>query len=141
MPWSKSSGEGASSRVEQSDGVWPSAIWSPAADVLLTDETVVVRVELAGVACGDVRVRSTSRELIVSGLRHEPAGARPRRIDRMEIGFGPFARSIPLPESVQPEEAEARLSDGLLEVVLPLAEPTEPPQGLVLSIVVVGHDA
>ncbi len=140
MPWTSGRSEGAQSHIEQIETVWPSSAWSPSADVLVTEETVLVRVELAGIAPGDVRVRATRREVMVWGLRREPGGTpRPRRIDRMEICHGPFARTIALPEPVRPEEAEARLADGLLEIVLPLAESSEPAPDLVLTIVVVGQ--
>jgi HSP20 family protein len=82
---------------------------------------VVVRVELAGTEPRDIHVRATDSQLIVGGARRDPTGSRPRRIDRMEIAFGPFERIIPLPALVVAENARASLRGGLLEVVLPLA--------------------
>ncbi len=71
---------------------------------------------------GEIRVQTTAHELTVSGVRRDPLGPRPRRIDRMEIAFGPFERVIPLPVPVLADAARACLDKGLLEVVLPLAE-------------------
>lgn len=106
--------------------LWGVPLWVPPADVLRTQDEVIVRVELAGAAPGDLRLRATDRELSLTGSRREPSGPRPVRIDRMEIAFGPFERTIPLPAPVHPESATARLADGLLEVVLPLADPPTP---------------
>lgn len=117
---------------------WGMALWVPPADVLVTDDDVIVRIELAGTAPGDVRLRASEGELIVAGIRREPRGDPPRRIERMEIAFGPFERAIPLPLPVRPEAAEARLLDGLLEVSMPVAEPRPPASRghLILTIVV-----
>lgn len=98
------------------------AVWCPPTDVFRTDDAVVVRLELPGVRVEDVQVRISGGELIVWGHRRPPVGPRPRRIDRMEIAFGPFERLVPLPEPVVADSAHAELGDGLLEVILPLAE-------------------
>jgi HSP20 family protein len=128
---------GAARRVEQAEEPsWSTAIWTPPTDVLVADDVVIVRIELAGIGPRDVQVRATAEELFVLGYRREPPGPRPQRIDRMEIAFGPFERTIPLPAPVVPDAAQARLADGLLEVVLPLAEPHRPAAsgGMVLVI-------
>jgi HSP20 family protein len=124
-------------RVEQAEpSSWSMAAWTPPTDVIVGDDEVVVRVELAGTRPEDLEVRASPTELVVAGVRREPAGPRPRRIDRMEIAFGPFDRSIPLPAPVLPEMARARLADGLLEVALPLAEPHRPaPRGGMIVII------
>jgi HSP20 family protein len=96
-------------------------LWEPPTDVLVTDEAVIVRLELAGTAPGDIKVRAAAGEVIISGLRRDPLGPARRRIDRMEIAFGPFERIVPLPCPVGAERAYARLADGLLEISLPLA--------------------
>lgn len=123
--WPKSGqGIGADSSLEPVSTVRTSAglpVWTPPTDVLLADDGVVVRVELAGTEARDIQVRASDSELIVSGSRRDPIGTRPRRIDRMEIAFGPFERVIPLPALVVAENARAHLRGGLLEVILPLA--------------------
>lgn len=126
------------SEADPLEGVsWGVALWVPPADVVRTEDEVIVRLELAGTAPGDVRVRATEHELSVAGLRREPPGPRARRIDRMEIAFGPFERTIALPAPVRPEAASARLADGLLEVILPLADPPHSPprSGILITIV------
>jgi HSP20 family molecular chaperone IbpA len=84
-------------------------LWDPPTDVLVTEEAVVVRVNLAGTTPNDIRVRAALGEVVVSGVRRDPLAPARRRIDRMEIAFGP-------------DRAWARLSDGLLEINLPLSD-------------------
>lgn len=116
--------EGMDPLVELAESGWTVAVaaWSPPVDVLRTDDGVVVRVELAGARASDIQVRATEGALTVWGVRRPPAGQIPRQIDRMEIAFGPFERVIPLPDRVIPESAQAQIADGLLEVVLPVAD-------------------
>jgi HSP20 family protein len=121
--------EGVDPRVDLAEAGWTVAVaaWSPPTDVFRTEEAVVVRVELAGASAAEIQARATEGELTVWGVRRPPAGLVPRQIDRMEIAFGPFERVISLPERVIPESAQARVVDGLLEVVLPLARPEPEP--------------
>lgn len=123
-------------RFDPSESAWASAFWEPPADVVVTDDAVIVRVELAGVAARDIQVQAGETELSVAGLRREWSGPRPRRIDCMEIARGRFQRTIPLPAAVDARDAVGRLAEGLLEVVLPLAEqPEHPAEGLVLVVI------
>ena len=57
--------------------------------------------------------------MVVSGVRRDPMDPSPRRVDRMEIVFGPFEQTIPLPSAVNPDRARVRLTDGLLVIALP----------------------
>lgn len=125
MQWKTGRDTTSGARVEPAADPSPPGsrlVWCPPTDVLLADGLIVVRLELAGARPSDVRARVDEAELVVWGQRPAPSGPQPRRIDRMEIAFGPFERVVPLPEPVLPEEARATLADGLLEVVLPLAE-------------------
>jgi HSP20 family protein len=109
----------------------------PAADVLRIDDTIIVRLELAGARAEDLRVWAGAGEVVVRGMRRDPLGDHPRRIDQMEIAFGPFERSITLPEPVLADEAQARLYLGLLQIELPVAHPRHEPvsQSIVALIV------
>ena len=91
-----------------------------------TERELVVRLELAGTPAEEVHVRVVESELIVSGRRRDPLGQGLRRVDRMEIAFGHFERIIPLPVPVEADRGSARLADGFLEIVLPLAETWAP---------------
>lgn len=92
--------------------------WLPPTDVVEDDHGFVVRMEMAGVARADVRVRLEGRALVVEGLRRPPccAGGRFRQL---EMEYGPFRRVVPLPASVAGRRTTAALADGVLEIVLP----------------------
>ena len=83
---------------------------------------VTVVVDLAGIDPGDVEIIVTDRTVVVSGERRRPGF--PCRVSyrQMEIEYGPFQRRISLAEDVDPSSAEATYEQGLLKVVMPLAQ-------------------
>jgi HSP20 family protein len=99
----------------------------PRVDVFRTEEppALNVVVELAGVERDDVELAVVEGVLVVSGRRQRPAG-HARRYQHMEIDYGAFERRIPLADAVDAERASADYEDGLLTVVLPLAQAPGP---------------
>lgn len=93
--------------------------WRPDVDVIETEKTVVVRVDLAGVRGEDLRVTVDGPELRIAGVRGcpEPPGA--HRLHRAEIATGPFERRLRLPVAFEREGVTAHLADGFLTVTLP----------------------
>ena len=71
--------------------------WSPAADVMVSEDSARVIMELAGVPRENVRVRLQGRILEVSGRRHSPKDPALSHYHRAEILFGDFRRVIELP--------------------------------------------
>lgn len=93
--------------------------WSPPADVCETADAVVVRVELPGVAAGEVEVVLAGGALRVAGTKK---GRAPRgRVTHLcsERAYGKFCRTVPLRLPVRTRGARAALKDGLLTVTLP----------------------
>jgi len=99
--------------------------WVPPADLVVSESSARVILELAGVPRRNVRVRLRGRLLEVSGRRmppHEPAGA---HYHRAEIYFGEFSRVIELPWEADQDGVTATYRDGMLEIQL---LPSAPPQ-------------
>jgi HSP20 family protein len=93
----------------------------PPVDVYVTDDEVVVLVEVAGIKPEDIQIEVTDETLTVRGERLPLPGRPRRRYTQMEIPTGAFRRSVDLPASVNPEAAQAVYKDGILEVALPRA--------------------
>jgi HSP20 family molecular chaperone IbpA len=104
--------------------------WVPQADLVVTERSARVIIELAGVPRESVRVRLRGRALEVSGRRvppQEPAGA---HYHRAEIYFGEFSRVIELPWEADDRSVAATYRDGMLEIrlqALPVPAPTDVP--------------
>jgi HSP20 family protein len=96
----------------------------PHVDCYRSDQppAVTVVVELAGIDPASVEVAVTERTVVISGERRRPDLACRVSYRQMEIEYGPFQRRISLAEDVDPEAAEAAYGNGLLTVVLPLAQ-------------------
>ena len=103
------------------------SIWAPAIDMYETEEALVVLLDLAGVDASQTEVRAEAHRLVVRGVRHERhASAGEQRVyHALEIPYGRFERSVPLPAGIETTEARASYRDGLLEVVLPKRAPRQ----------------
>lgn len=95
--------------------------WCPVVDILETPEAYIFRAELPGVGKDNINVEVASKFLKLSGERFDQPDPPLAAYHRIERGHGVFERTFTLPGSVDPEKAEARYVDGLLEVYLPKA--------------------
>lgn len=96
--------------------------WIPAMDLVEEDEDYVLRADLPGLGERDVNVELEDNVLRISGERkseHEEQRDGYRRIERAS---GSFARSLTLPDGVDPERVKARFEHGVLEVRVPKPE-------------------
>ncbi len=92
--------------------------WRPPVDVWEEGDCYHVRVDLPGVASGDVGVDVEDGVLHVRGERRT-GGSVPREdFLRSERPHGKFALSMALPASVDPQGIEARHRDGVLEILV-----------------------
>lgn len=94
--------------------------FQPAMDVYETEKALIVRFELAGVRGADLRVTVDGDVVRVSGVRlAPPPGEEVQRLHQMEIGFGPFERSLRIPVEIDRDAVSANLEEGILTVTLP----------------------
>ncbi len=99
--------------------------WSPAADVFVLKDTLVVRFELAGVRREEIDLAFNDGELTVRGTRLECEEEPKKGYWQMEISHGAFRRTLKISVAVDADKIQAKCRDGILEVRLPLA--TESP--------------
>ncbi|MCS7010385.1 MAG: Hsp20/alpha crystallin family protein [Anaerolineales bacterium] len=97
--------------------------WSPPTDVYETENALVVRVEVAGIAAGDFNVQIQDNVLMISGTRYD--SPEKRAYHQMEIRYGEFSTSVALPRGLDLERTTAEYEDGFLTVVLPKQKTTE----------------
>ncbi len=96
--------------------------WRPAVDVYETPSEIVVLVEAAGVEEEEIEAQVDGRTLLIRGQRLPRVRSQRQTYHQLEIGFGPFERTIELPVPVDAERASASYQDGFLEIVLPKVE-------------------
>ncbi len=95
----------------------------PPVDCFRTEDPpeLTVLVDVAGVEPASIHIVAGGRTLVVAGKRVRP------RSDgqvyyRSEIEYGSFQREIPLAEDVESSDARATYENGILRIVLPIAQ-------------------
>jgi HSP20 family protein len=94
--------------------------WAPVADVEEQDDAYVVQVELPGVKPEDVTIELVGNELTVTGevQEEERKGVVRKKMRR----YGRFDYRIALPNQLDAEKVDAKLTDGILTVRVPKSE-------------------
>ena len=95
--------------------------WAPALEVFEKGNELYVRVELPGLKKEDVTLEIADSELTIKGERKTEKEEKEEGFYRSELNYGSFYRSIPLPEGIKIDLANATMKDGVLEVKLPIA--------------------
>ena len=108
-------------------------LWSPRVEAFQKGDKFIVRAELPGLKKDDVQVDMTEDAISIHGERHEEHEHEKGGYYRSERQYGEFYRSVPLPEGVIPESAQASFNNGVLEISMQ-ASPTEANRGRRLEI-------
>jgi len=88
-------------------------------DVYQTEDDIVVQSTIAGVDQNDIDIAVTNDMVTIKGKRATPEKIRSSDYYYQELFWGPFSRSIILPEDVDSDSAKASMKNGLLTVRLP----------------------
>ena len=88
-------------------------------DVYQTQTEIIVQTMVAGVRPEDLQINITRDMITIKGKREENKMIAPENYFTKELYWGTFARTILLPQEVDPEEAEAIERHGLLMIRLP----------------------
>jgi HSP20 family protein len=102
--------------------------WIPAMDLVETDDHYVLRADLPGLSDDDVNIQLEDNVLTISGERNAQHETEQQSNYRLERAFGSFARSLTLPEGVDPGGVQANFDRGVLEIGIPKPEQKRPRQ-------------
>jgi HSP20 family protein len=93
------------------------------------DHTQVVRAELPGIDPErDVEISVADGMLRISAERRIEENTEDKGWTRHELRYGSFSRSLPLPEGAIGSDISASYKDGILEVRIPVSDPTTAPE-------------
>ena len=96
--------------------------WTPAIDVIETDDDVLVVVDLPGVEPDGVDVSLAGNMLTLQGDRPVSDHPEAATVHARERAQGRFNRSIPMPVPINPDGVSAESNCGVLQIRLPKAE-------------------
>lgn len=93
---------------------------SPTLDVLETDATVEIVVDLPGLSADALRILIKHGIVLIVGEKDRTENDRtPMSFHLVERDFGRFARAVRVPATVDASQARASLAHGELRIVLP----------------------
>jgi HSP20 family protein len=96
--------------------------WSPRVDISEEQNSIVLEADLPGMKPEEFKLSIENFKLTLSGERKFEKEARNGNWHRVERGYGSFARTFALPNTVNVEGVKAEFRDGVLRVTLPKRE-------------------
>ena len=88
-------------------------------DVYQTNDDIVIRSTIAGVTAKDIDISITNDMVTIKGARNPDENVKSSAFYYQELYWGPFSRSIILPEEVDADKAVASMKNGILTLKLP----------------------
>jgi HSP20 family protein len=111
-------------------GLWPLPFdgggLSVPADVIETQDNIVVKVSAPGVKPEDIDISVVGDTLAIKGETKSEEQFEEGSYIRKERRFGSFQRTFSLPASVASDRAKAEFENGVLTLTLPKAEEAKP---------------
>lgn len=101
----------------------PEVVWTPAVDIFEQDGALVLLIDLPGVAKETIDLSVDADSLTLEGER---AAATVGTVLRAERPSGRFRRSFRIGVPVNPRGVQAAYHDGVLQVTIPRALPSQP---------------
>lgn len=102
------------------------SLFQPRIDIKETEGHYLIAADLPGMNRNQIKINVENGRLILSGERSEEKVEDTATSHRRERVFGKFERSFQLPVGVNEDQIQARLEEGVLEVLIPkplLAKP------------------
>ena len=93
--------------------------WIPNADILETDDFLILKVELPGVQCDALSLSVHGGNLVIEGKKSRPGLDQGAHFHSAERQYGGFRRVITLTVPVNTRQAQAELENGLLRLTFP----------------------
>lgn len=94
------------------------SMWLPQVEAFERSGKLIVRADLPGLTKDDIDVDVTDDAIKIRGERRQEKEENEEGYYRSERSYGTFYREIPLPGGVNPEDANATFSNGVLEITM-----------------------
>lgn len=91
----------------------------PKVDIYQTENQLVLKAELPGVAKEDLNIYVDENSIKLSGQTCKNKEFTEDNVYRTERYYGTFSRTLPLPVEIKPEETHAEYNDGILTITAP----------------------
>ncbi len=110
--------------------MWPSpggmgSLRQPRVDILDLGNALQVVADMPGVQKDDIEINLTPERLEIEAESKTETERTEQEYTYRERGFSSYRRVLDLPAEVLPDKAEAKFTNGVLEVTMPKKEPTQ----------------
>ena len=113
-------------RFAQRQGYRTPAEWVPAVDISEDKDRFLLHADVPGVNAEDIEISLDDSVLVISGTRKDQARTEDTDVRRAERLTGDFSRRFTLPETTDADRVKAKVSNGILEVVIPKLPEIQP---------------
>lgn len=96
--------------------------FSPRIDIVESEKEIRIKAELPGMDEKDIDVSLSGSILSIRGEKKEEKEDKGKDYYRMERSYGSFSRSVQVPADVDESKIRARMSKGVLNIILPKTE-------------------
>ncbi len=100
--------------------------WVPAVDIIEEKDRFALHADVPGVNPEDVEISLEDGVLTVSGVRNARELGENIDVRRSERRVGRFSRRFTIPKSTDADRVTAKVSNGILEVVIPKLPEVQP---------------
>jgi len=102
--------------------------WSPAVDILETEDHLALKADLPDVKIEDIDIRVENNMLTLRGQRKFEKDDNVKGWHRIERSYGEFTRTFQVPSTVDTEKVAADYKNGVLTISLPKKDAAKPRQ-------------
>jgi len=106
---------------------YPGPVYTPAVDIFESDDRISLLADMPGVKAEDLKIDLRENVLTLSGHVAAPEAATETPVLR-EYPSGTYFRQFTLSEHIDQSKIDAKLTDGVLRLVLPKVERAKPRQ-------------
>ena len=100
--------------------------WAPPVDIREDESRYLIRADVPGVDPKNIEITLERGVLTISGERGAETGEEREGYRRVERYRGRFTRAFALPDTADSEKVDAKVKDGVLEVVINKKESSKP---------------
>lgn len=98
----------------------------PCVDLIENDTNYILKADLPGLAKNDISVTIEHGILKIEGEKKEEKREDRNKYFHLERSYGKFSRSFTLPDEIDTNRIEAKMNNGVLELVFPKNENAKP---------------
>jgi len=103
-------------------------------DIVDEGDKYAIKLDMPGIKKNEIKLNVFDNSLEVSAQHKEEEEEKKKNYVRKERSEVSYYRTIPLPEKIVSGKAQAKLSDGVLNITVPKSTPSPKPQSTEISV-------